>query len=114
MILTALLLGVTAIAGAGLLASYWNNLLSWLKRGIAKVREIIEHTIYGTKVLIRKISEGIKEISKHYSQDQIGRWKETVVSRTISENEVPKEIREKARIMNQDVDITNELELQLT
>lgn len=115
MILTAIILGATAIVGAGLIASYWNNLVGWLKRAIAKVKEIIEHVVYGTKIMIKQISEGLKQISKHYSQDEIGRWKETVVSRTIPESEVPKEIREKAaKYYGEEIDVTNELELKLS
>lgn len=112
MLLTALITGAALIAGAGLLAAYWNNLVDWLKRAIKKVSEIVKTVVYGSKVLIRKISEGLKEISKHYSKDEIGRWQETIVTKTIPESEVPKEIREKAENVYE-YDLTDELELQL-
>ena len=114
MILTSILLGAAAIVGTGIIVSYWNNILDWVKRAINKVREVIKHVVYGTKVFIKKMNEAIKEISKHYSQDELGRWKETIVSREIPASEVPPEIRAKAMQMNQEVDITNELELQLS
>lgn len=114
MILSSILLGVACIAGVGLVVSYWNNMLDWVKRAIKKVKEVVKQIVYGTRVFIKKIREAIKEISKHYSQDELGRWKETIVSREIPASEVPAEIREKAMQMNQEVDITNELELQLS
>lgn len=112
MILTALLTGAALIVGAGLLASYWNNLVDWLNRAIAKVVEVVRASVYGAKVLIRKISEGLKEISKHYSKDELGRWQETIVTKTIPASEVPEEIRKKAESCYE-YDITDELELQL-
>ncbi|MCD2502314.1 hypothetical protein LQE93_11035 [Clostridium sp. NSJ-145] len=113
MILSTIILGVAVIAGTSMLANYWNSMLAWLKRGINKVKEVIGHIVYGTKVFIKKIKEAIKEISRHYSQEEIGRWKETIVTREIPESEVPPEIRAKALQMNQEIDITEELELQL-
>ncbi len=114
MILSAIIMGAACVAGVGLVATYWNNIVDWLKRAIVKVQNVIKGVVYGTKVFIQKIKEGIKEISKHYSQDENGRWKETVVTREVPESEVPEEIRMKARVMNQQVDITDELELQLS
>lgn len=114
MILASIILGIACVAGASLIAAYWNNILDWLKRAIKKVREVIRQVVYGTKVFIKKIKEAIKEISKNYSQDELGRWKETIVSREIPASEVPPEIRRKAMYMDQEVDITNELELQLS
>ncbi|MDU2688968.1 hypothetical protein QJR60_11420 [Paraclostridium sordellii] len=114
MILTSIILGTAFILGTGLIVAYWNNLLDWVKRAIHKVKEVINQVVYGSKVFIKKMEEAIKEISKHYSQDELGRWKETIVSREIPASEVPAEIREKAVYMNQEVDITNELELKLS
>ena len=113
MILSTIILAATVVAGASLISKYWNSIIGWLKRAINKVKEIIGAVVYGTKVFIKKMKEAIKEISKHYSQDEIGRWKETIVTREIPESEVPPEIRAKAMQMNNEVDITEELELQL-
>ena len=114
MILSALIMGATLVVGGSLIVAYWNNIIDWLKRAITKVQSLVNHVVYGTKVFIQKINEGIKEISKHYSQDEYGRWKETVVTREIPASEVPEEIRKKAKYMNELVDITDELELQLS
>ena len=112
MLLVGLILGAAVIVGA--LAGFWNDIVDWLKRAINKVKEVIQHVVYGTKVFVKKFKEAIKEISKHYSQDEVGRWKETIVTREIPESEVPPEIRAKAAQRNEEVDITKELELQLS
>lgn len=114
MLLVGLILGATIIAGSGILVGFWNDMVDWLKRAINKVKEVIQHVVFGTKVFVKKIKEAIKEISKHYSKDEVGRWKETIVTREIPESEVPPEIIAKAAQMNQEVDITEELELQLS
>lgn len=114
MILSVLITGAAIIAGTTLIAKYWNNIIDWLKRAITKVQSLIKGIVYGTKVFIQKTKEGIKEISKHYSQDENGRWKETLVSREIPASEVPEEILKKAKYMNEMLDITDELELQLS
>ena len=111
MILTTLLLGAAIIAGVGIVAAFWNDLVKFLKKAIQKVRQLVEGIVYGCKVFVRKIREGIKEISRHYSKvDQ--HWEETTVTKTISESEVPPEILERARA-SEELDITDELEMQL-
>lgn len=111
MILVTLLFGAVLIAGA---ATYWSKIVDWLKRAIQKVKEIVNMVVYGVKVFVRKINEAIKEISKHYSQDEYGKWHETVVTREVDESEVPSDIRERAnRARNEEIDITDELELKL-
>lgn len=111
MILTTLLLGAGIIAGVGLLAAFWNEITSWLKRAVEKVKEIVSGIHYGVTVFVKKLREGMKEISKHYSKKGT-QWEETTVTRTISESEVPDEIKQKARL-NEEVEITKELELEL-
>lgn len=114
MILSAILLGAGLLVGTSLIVTYWNNIISWLKKAINKVKEIVDGVVYGTKVFIKKMKEAIKEISKHYSKDEVGRWTETTITREIPENEVPEEIRRKAMSMSGEVDITDELEMQLS
>ncbi len=112
MIGTALIVGAAIIAGVGLLARFWNDITSWLKKAINKVAQVTGAISYGVTVFVRKISEGLKEISNHYTKKQ-NQWEETIVTKTIPENEVPKEIREKAST-SYDTDITAEYELQLS
>ena len=112
MILTALLWGATIIAGIGIIGAFWSNLQDFVRRATRKVEEIVAGIVYGFKVFVKKMREGIREISRHYSKvDQ--HWEETTVTRTISESEVPPEILARAN-SNMELDITDEMEMQLT
>lgn len=111
MILTSLLTVGAVILGVGLLATFWNDMVSWLKRAVQKVKEVIGVVSYGFTVFVRKLREGLKEISKHYSKKQ-NKWQETIVTKEIDESEVPDEIKAKAS-MSRDVEITDELEMKL-
>ena len=91
-----------------------NSIINWLQQAIIEVGKIITQVIIGTRVFIKKVGSVIQEISKHYSQSKDGRWKESVVTRNVSESEVPLEILKKARQSNQETDITPELELGLS
>lgn len=111
MILTALLLTVGVIAGATIVATFWNDFVGFLKSAIEKVKNMVSGVVYGCKVFIKKLSDGVKEISRHYSKVE-QHWEETTVTRTISESEVPPEILKRAQ-GNTELDITDELEMQL-
>lgn len=106
MILTGLILGaVLTTAAIGTIAYFWNEITSWLKRAIAKVKEIVSGIVYGTKVLAKKLDEGLKEISKHYSKNGT-QWEETTVTKTIPESEVPPEIL--AKVGYSETDLTDD------
>ena len=112
MILSSLLWGAAIIAGVGIVAAFWNDLVNFLKKAINKVHQIVEGIVYGCKVFVKKLREGVKEISRHYSKvDQ--HWEETTITRTVSESEVPPEILARANA-NVELDITDELEMELT
>ncbi len=110
MILTSLIVGVVLAASV---AAFWKDIVNWLNRAIAKVKAIVKGIVFGAKVFVKKLSEGIKEISRHYSKNGT-QWEETTVTKTISESEVPKDILEKANAYGGvEAEITDELELQL-
>jgi hypothetical protein len=112
MLIASLIIGAALLVGGSLLVSFWNNVIGWLKRAIAKVQQVINKAVYGMKLFIRQLSNGFRETSKHYSKDDNNRWNETVTTREVSANEVPPEIRKMAA-HNKDRDITNELALKL-
>lgn len=91
MILTALLFGAAVIAGAGIVAAFWNDLVAFLKKAVEKVRALVAGIVYGTKVFIRKIGEAFKEISRNYSKVD-DHWQETIVTREIPASKVPEDI----------------------
>ena len=111
MILTALITGAAIIAGVGIVAAFWNDMIDWLKRAIAKVESVVAGILYGSRVFVIKISEGVQEISRHYSKVE-DHWQETTVTKTVSASEVPQEILDRANLY-QELDITEDLELQL-
>ena len=108
MILIPLLLGAALI---GVVAAFWKDLVDFLKTAVQKVQQMVTGVVYGFKVFVKKLYEGVKEISRHYSK--VGQhWQETTITRMVSESEVPAEILERARA-SEELDITDELELQL-
>ncbi len=110
-ILTTLLWGAAVIAGVGIVAAFWNDIVNFLKKAAQKVRQIVEGVVYGFTVFVKKMYEGVKEISRHYSKVE-QHWEETTITRVISESEVPPEILERANSY-EELDITDELEMQL-
>ena len=112
MILTTLLWGAAIIAGVGIVAAFWFDLVKFLKKAVEKVRQVVDGVVYGFKVFVTKMREGVREISRHYSKvDQ--HWEETTVTRTVSESEVPPEILARAEAYRE-LDITDELEMELS
>lgn len=116
MILTTLIMGITAIAVVSVITAFWSEVFNWVKRAITKVKEIISGVHKGVSVFIKKMREAAKEISKHYSK--VGtKWQETIVEKNIQYRDLPEEIRQKVRNDSIEYDISDELsdelELQL-
>jgi len=111
MILSALLFGAAIIAGTGIVAHFWNNLVEFLKKSFKEIQKMVSGIVYGAKVFLRKTKEGIEEISKYYEKEN-GQWNEYIKKRPVPENQVPPEILERAK-KNEEVDITDEVELKL-
>ncbi len=109
MLLASILLGAAII---GIVATFWKEIVEWIQKAINKVASMVRGVVVGVKVFVRKIGEAFKEVSRHYSKvDET--WQETIVTRTVSESEVPAEIRARANNVYE-LDITDELELQLS
>jgi len=108
MILTAI---IATVVIAGIVGTFWQDIVGFLKSTIEKVKQMVAGIVYGCKVFVKKVSDGIKEISRHYSKvDQ--HWEETTVTRTVPASEVPPEIRKRAEY-NEELDITDDLEMKL-
>ena len=111
-------LAAALIAGASVAAvisMFWREIVGFLKKAVVAVKKIITGVLYGTKVFLKKMGEAVLEISRHYSK--LGKqWVEDEITqtshRTLSEMEVPEDIRRKAE-RGEEVDITREAELQL-
>ncbi len=68
MILSTLLWGAAIIAGVGIVATFWNDLVNFLKKAMQKVSEMVSGVVYGCKVFLKKMREGAKEISRNYTK----------------------------------------------
>ena len=112
MIATALILGAGVLIGGGLITKYWNKIVSVLKSVITKLKAKIKGILMGSSVFIKKLGDKFQNRTKHYSKDEVGKWKETIVTYEQSENEVPEKYRNYAT-MDDEFDLTPELELQL-
>lgn len=113
MILTSVIIAATVIIGVGLVAAFWNDILSYLKKAIQKVAEIIHTAVLGVKVFLKKTSDGIIQVTKYYSQNQeTKKWKESINRRKIDEDKVPTEMKQRLTL-DQEFDITEELEMQM-
>ncbi len=102
------------LLGGVVIATFWKEIVGWIQRAAAKVRERIGHIVYGVKIFVKKMSEAVKEISRHYSKSEAGQWNETIVTREVPESKIPKDISQLAKRSSGEVDISNELELQLS
>ena len=71
MILTSLICGAAIIAGIGIIAAFWNDLVNFLKKALQKVQQLVEGIVYGCKVFVKKLQEGVKEISRDRYQNNI-------------------------------------------
>ena len=104
--LATLLLGAVIV---GIVAAFWDELLDFVKKGLKKVKRTVELL----KVFVQKVQNGVKEIVRYYSRAG-QKWEETTITRTISEDELPEEIRNKKSYKkNKETEITEELENML-
>jgi len=97
------------IAGAVLVGiAFWDELVGWMKRGIEKVKQMMQVAIEGAKTFIARMSDGVKNIAKYYSKNKLtNEYEETVTKKAVNENEVPEELRAKIRMqMNVEIDTT--------
>lgn len=113
MIAVALLIGAV-IVGTTLLAKYWSKVVDFMKTVIGKLQVKLDASqkLMGAAIFIRKIGDKIQNKTKHYIKDEVGKWKETVITYEQEVDEIPEEYRKYAS-EDEDYDLTPELELQL-
>lgn len=113
MIATALILGATLLIGGTLIAKYWNKIVEVLKKVINSIKTKIKGIVMGSSVFIKRIGDKFQNRTKHYSKNELGKWKETIVTYDQNEDEIPEKYRNYAT-MDDEFDLTPELELYLT
>lgn len=110
MILAEKIMGfVKTIIGA--FASFWQNIIGWLQKAITKITQALKKAVNGASVFAQRIGEKFKEISKYYSKNGTV-WEEYVLTKEVSEDEVPDFIR--AMETTEEIDISEELEMKLS
>ena len=112
MIIAASVILGAVIIGATLVATYWNKIVDFMKRVLNKLKQVVKGTIMGSAVFLKKLGDKFQNRTKHYSQNEQGKWKETFVSYEQDADEIPEKYREYAGFDNE-VDLTSELQLEL-
>lgn len=101
-----------AVIGVGLVATYWKNIVGFIKKVKTKIEEKLRKPILGCSVFIKKIGDKYQNRTKHYSKNELGKWKETIVSYEQNEEDVPEEYRKYAT-MDEEFDLTDEMAMHL-
>lgn len=112
-----LLLGAAALAAGAVIVTFWDEIKQAIKLAWSKVQKIIKAAIVGFTTYIKEGDwrKGAIAAFKFYSKDERGQWSETVATKTISEHEVPPEIRAKLeRSQGESIDISKEMEMVLS
>ena len=120
MIVAGLILGTKIAAGsliaagvAAVVAHFWEDIVEWMQETIEMVKRKIKGVLVGSKVYIKKLGDKVEEIARHYSKNEKDQWEETTVTKRVSPDEVPEEFLQQAEQNNDELDITDELEMQL-
>lgn len=106
---------VVALAGIVVL-TFWDEIKKYLGMAIKKVKKLIPAAIVGFTTFLQTldVNQSFKAAYKFYSKDKDNKWHETVVTKEISESEVPEAIRLRAENANgRAIDISEELALEL-
>lgn len=107
-----LLLLTGVIAGVGVLATFWKEIVNWMKRILEKLKTVVQGAVQGFKVFFSRMQGVGKEISKNYVK--VGtKWQETIVEKTVELSEIPKEYLDRMTMSEREYDFTDELEKQL-
>lgn len=115
-------IGAALFAGAVVVGVFWNEIKEFVNKSIRKIREIvIPSAIAGFKTFLQtgSVARALYAaknvaIQKFYSRKETGQWQETVITREISEKDIPADILAKInRSSGKEVDITDEVAEEL-
>lgn len=92
-----LIAGGLLITG-GIIAAFWDDICKWIEKAAQAVKKIVSGIVHGVKVYIKKVASDIyQELSKFYSfNENKDQWEETIVSKKVSSNDVPDDIKKLA------------------
>ena len=110
----AIALIIAAIVAGIVLATYWKNIINWIKKAVDKIKEVLGVAVQGTRTFITNTREGFVNKSKYYNENHVtGEWEETVYTKIVDESEVPPEILAKVRVQGIDIEVSTTEELRL-
>lgn len=102
-----------AIAGAVVLAVFWEEIRAWMSRVWEKLPPNVKEQFQGAKAYLERIESTIKNVFYYYSYNkQTQQWTETVVGREVSLQSIPEDIQKKMKGSSK-VDITSDVLLKL-
>lgn len=109
-----LLLGGIALAGVAI-GVYWKNIAKWLEKIWEKLPASIKKDLQGAVALVQKVASVFKNVMKYYSYNsQTKKWRETIVTSEVSENDIPEHIRKNMQnSSSNEVDISAEIQEKL-
>lgn len=111
------IIGALLVGGAVVAVTFWDQIKKYLSKALEKVKEILNAAIVGFTAYVKSglnWMEGLKAAYKFYSRNNQGQWQETVITKTISVEDLPESIKKKlAKSQGKQVEITEELELEL-
>ena len=113
------LLVAAAVAAAGGAAYYvyknWDEIRAWFGNFLTNLKAAIKEKMKGIAnaavIVGEKISNAVAEFKHKLFYKENGKWMEETTKRQVDESEVPPYIR--AKIAQQEADITQEMELEL-
>ena len=107
---------ISVTAAAGLTAFFWADIKQFLKDTLEEIRKQSIRFLQGCRVCLQKIKRGfvtmVKVIASYYTkQDHM--WERISFHEELEESQVPPELLERIE-QDEEYDITEELQLQLT
>jgi hypothetical protein len=92
------------------ITGFFHKFHNWIKKVGEKVKEVIQGTILGAKVYIKKVAANLyRKISRYYSLDGQRLEETTSTTREIDESQVPEEFRRLAQL-NEELDVSDRYE----
>lgn len=110
------------LVGAAVVGIFWNEIKSFITKTWDKIKTIIvPAAIAGFKTYLQTgsiarflYSAGQVAIQKFYSRLENGKWKETIIAKEISFEDLPSDIQKKLSVSNGvEVDISDEVKTEL-
>ena len=91
--------------------NFWKNFTDAIKKSADKLAKKMSRPVMGISAYFRRVGDKNQDRTRYYSKEQ-GRWKETIVTRTLAEGELPQEYQSRL-IPDEDMDLSDELEMAM-